>query len=1759
MKNRSFPRKIKFAPGVKSIFLSLFSLILAANSSGQSAQMKFQKMDFEEGLPDNSCLSIIQDGLGFLWVGTWDGLARYDGYDVITYKPDKNDPYSIKGRSMAALAEGRDGNLWVGTEWGLHYFDRNTERFKNILIDSNRVNPDPGYPWVVHYLFEDKRGQVWTISGEERSLHRYDPSASQLNAAVLKPNDQETIKVAKIHNWWPQAPILEDGRGKIWIGTYEGLVKYDPNTEEYTRFSEHDYTCLENDTIYSLLLEADSILWLGTAEGLCKFHLGEEQFSPAHFKSDDLAAGTIPAPVLDLRVDPYNGDIWILRKHTLEKVNKDSKAIETLVNLPPPNENFPHSSEYNHPSFHWLGEDRNGHLSFVSSLDRFHIYRYDCFQKALTTQQITFDGMFRLWGFQANGILGHGLVDNSGLVWLGYKHQGILKEIRKKGKFEHFSLHQGGGARERGKLFEDREGRIWIFEFTPSLFLPDSRKLIDLANWPENSEEVRDFDLVYDLVEHDGAIWYGTVTGLYKIPMGQHPQAYRNLAQGKKISASSYENTIQMPAFANDGNMFSRWASALWVDPSWIAIDLEERTTVHKIVIHWEASAAKKYAIQVSDDSLNWRTVFTESSGKGGKEELLVDFTARFVRLLGMERMSPYGYSLFEIELYGPSPKIIRYQHDPHDLTTIQSNQVARIFVDKEHNLWVCTVAGLSKYDPEHDHFDRYDEASMDGASPLFFLVDDRGALWGKVAAAIVTYNPQNNTFSTYSPIPGDSSSIGSIDLTSYLIDREGGLWLGASAGINRYNREQDNFTRFLTDKYINAIYRCSNGYYWIGTSNSGVFRLDPKTREVRNYHERSGLCHNFVGSINEDNRGRLWLGTKRGLSCFHPDTETFTNYTKADGLQRNDMSGHSLKDGLGYLYYVRSGKMTVFNPADIDVDPSVPQLVITDLRIAHRSIHPTDKKSPLTRNIAVTDKIQLKHHQNVLTFVFAALHYDNPGRNLYRVKMEGLDTAWVDLGTQRQMNYSGLSPGKYTFLVKGANSDGTWNDRPASLQLTILPPWWLSISAKVFYVLFGVLGLYALYRWRTTHQRRKLLEAHQLNERLQHVDKLKDQFLANTSHELRTPLQGIIGLSEAMQDRSEDARDLEDLSMIISSGKRLNSLVNDILDFSKLKNYDIELLRKPVNLRVLVDIVFRNNAPLIRNKNLQLINEIPDDLPAADADENRLQQVFYNLVGNAIKFTERGYVKVTASETGKLIQVAVEDTGTGIPKNKQETIFQEFEQGDGSTVREFAGTGLGLSISKRLVELHSGELWVESDVGKGSAFFFTLPVSTRKATTLSQMEEVRRPSLRSDTVSVRAAAQTGEGNIRILVVDDEPINQQVLKNHLDNRGFHLTQAMNGEEAIHIIQSSEPFDLILLDVMMPRMSGYEVCQKIREKFLPSELPIIMVTAKNQLQDVVEGLSLGANDYLPKPFQKEELLARINTQLDLHRIFDVAGRFVPNEFLHTLNRNRLTEVVLGDHAEREVTVLFSDIRDYTTLAETMTPEENFKFVNAFHRRMGPIIRQHDGFINQYLGDAIMAIFPNCPQDALETAIDMQKRLMEYNQERHSKGREPIRMGIGLHTGDLIMGIIGDQHRMDAATIADTVNTASRIESLTKHYGASILLSEESVNKMDAGDRFHLRYLGKVVVKGKKEPVGIYECYDGDGLEMVERKSNAQPDFTRGLQQYFDREFPEAAAVFSRILKLNGADHPARLFMNKSSEHILNGVPDDWTGVEVMTFK
>ncbi len=422
-------------------------------------------------------------------------------------------------------------------------------------------------------------------------------------------------------------------------------------------------------------------------------------------------------------------------------------------------------------------------------------------------------------------------------------------------------------------------------------------------------------------------------------------------------------------------------------------------------------------------------------------------------------------------------------------------------------------------------------------------------------------------------------------------------------------------------------------------------------------------------------------------------------------------------------------------------------------------------------------------------------------------------------------------------------------------------------------------------------------------NLSLEKLDRLKDQFLANTSHELRTPLHGMIGLSESMLEGAGGSlppKARENLTLIASCGHRLASMVNDLLDMARIEDKGLNLNLRSLDLYRLSEMVVRLSLPLVGDRPLEIINNISPDLPAAHADEDRIRQVLYNLVGNAIKFTNKGSVELSACVTPgndgmcESIGVSVSDTGIGIPDEYRDVIFEPYRQVDGSETRLYPGTGLGLAIARQIVEQHGGRIAVETGKEGGSVFTFTLPVSADPLPEISEgikIESMHEPA-GADEAADRSVFPAGigeeafSGRPVILVVDDDPVNIRVIQNYFESRNCTVKAAQNGISALEMIESDQAIDLVLLDIMMPVMSGYDVCRRIRLGRSPEVLPVIMLTAKNMLSDINAAFEAGANDYIVKPFQVTELLARVSTMLKLRKIRKSAASGIT---IHTRNR------------------------------------------------------------------------------------------------------------------------------------------------------------------------------------------------------------------------------------------------------------------------------
>jgi two-component system, sensor histidine kinase ChiS len=713
--------------------------------------------------------------------------------------------------------------------------------------------------------------------------------------------------------------------------------------------------------------------------------------------------------------------------------------------------------------------------------------------------------------------------------------------------------------------------------------------------------------------------------------------------------------------------------------------------------------------------------------------------------------------------------------------------------------------------------------------------------------------------------------------------DYYGNYWLGSSGkGLYVFDHEFNQIAHFLnqprdpktiSDNTIRSIYQDTEKGLWIGTI-SGLNYLTAEhakhlQEEFKRYSTKDGLANNTIYAILPDNRNNLWIATNKGLSRFTPVTKEFTNYDKRDGLINNEFNGGAdLKLADGTIMFGGVEGLVYFQPNTIKSNPNQPKTVLTEFKVNNTAW-------PNPYSLETLQKIKLDYTESNLEFSFAAMDYSQPLKNQFRYRMLPIENEWIYAETERHVKYPNLRDGQYLFQVQGSNNDGLWSAEIRELDLTITPPWWRHPLAYFFYACL-VLLLFVLQQSR---QNKKLKEEQRVNAELERVNRLKDEFLANTSHELRTPLNGIIGLSESLlSSKKNDLSQmvLQSLRMIKNSGERLASLVDNILDMTRLKQDKLKLQLAHVDLHSAVDSVITQSTSLLNSKQITLANNIEPQSLAVYADHQRFIQILQNLVFNAIKFTKSGSIVISAYQELDTITICVADTGIGIKESRLEQIFEDFTQADGSNSRDAGGVGLGLSICRRLVNMHQGQIWVNSQPNSGSQFYFTMPVG------VWELVEQKNNDIQVDVAIDESEIDSHQDKVKsnsdsnmpyVLVVDDEPVNRMVLRSHLKKKSYQVDIAEDGLIALAKIEQQE-YDLIILDVMMPGMTGIEVCQKLRKTHSLTSLPILMVSAKTQKEDITEGINAGANDYITKPIETSEFYARVSSLLGLRELEQV---------------------------------------------------------------------------------------------------------------------------------------------------------------------------------------------------------------------------------------------------------------------------------------------
>ncbi len=798
----------------------------------------------------------------------------------------------------------------------------------------------------------------------------------------------------------------------------------------------------------------------------------------------------------------------------------------------------------------------------------------------------------------------------------------------------------------------------------------------------------------------------------------------------------------------------------------------------------------------------------------------------------------------------------------------------------RDGEIWATVDYGLLHLDRQGKLRQLYPDRDLPAKRLWAIANDSEGTLWiGSMQRGLVAMNlDQPGQFTHFANDPKRADSLAHDNVQALLVDATGALWVGTGgAGLELLERRpRPHFRHFshdpdqptsLSDNFVLSLHQDDRGRFWIGTM--GGLNLMTGESSFKSWSRREGLVSNTIFAICHDAGHNLWLATNDGLVRFEPDSGLIATYSASDGLQGDEFnSGAACLADDGRLYFGGIGGLTAFYPEDLIGAPRVPSLVLSRLMLDNK---PQPRIGEVPIEYATTWNLQSSHR--TIGLEFTALSFADPASTRYAYKLEGFHKEWVMAdAANRTAIFTDLRPGDYRFKVKAAVKSGLWSKEQELLAIDVSAPPWAQAWA---YLLYGIAAL-ALVLALIRHQRVKLLRERELVERLREMDQLKDDFLASTSHELSTPLEGMIGLAESMLDGAAgpvSLRQAAQLAMVASSGRRLAGLVKDLLDFSRLKHKDLELDLADLDLSSLVEVVFSLYSPLATDKGLVLVNGVPEDTVHVRADEARLKQILSNLVANAIKFTERGEIRISCVLQGRFWAIAVADTGIGIPTEKQSRIFTSFEQLEGGSKRVRGGAGLGLTLSRWLIELHGGTIAMESRPDQGTIFTFTLPrtedmpslaMASQSPTALKQVGVpiglgLGRPTTNQPT--------NPNSRFHILIVDDDPINRQILLNHLTGLHQRLTAVRDGHEALQCLEENR-VDMVLLDIVMPGISGFEVCRKLRRKFPVEELPVVFISARHQADDILAGFEAGASDFLPRSHSKQELLERVKVHLRL---------------------------------------------------------------------------------------------------------------------------------------------------------------------------------------------------------------------------------------------------------------------------------------------------
>jgi signal transduction histidine kinase/ligand-binding sensor domain-containing protein len=1194
--------------------------------------------------------------------------------------------------------------------------------------------------------------------------------------------------------------VFKDSKGFMWFGAENGLYRWDGYDYKIFHYDPKDSTSISGNFIWRILFEDfEGNLWISTkANGLNIYNPNTETFTRFHRNSDYLF--DFDFNQIHLALHDKNGDIWLASQSTSGIINFDKATGNFIIYRP--NKDTIESYANRISSIY---EDRKGKLWIGTHRGLFFFNKET---KTFSNLGSIVKVPEELSSITVSSILED--QEQEGVFWIG-SEAGLFKYNAEEKNVEHYRYDEKDPhSLCNDNIIEiidnplDDGASFWIVTSIGFNKFDKSNRIFTRFNNNPNDPRSQAFGAMFDMFLDDNGMLLASTSYAGAVIYNL------NLNPFKSYTIGPFENNqylYEATSFLEDncGNLWvgTGYGGLLKYDKQ---MNLVER---YKPDPENPNSISFYYIYSIYEDSDNVLWV-----GTAVGLEILDKKTNRFIPCIYSSNINEQWYRINDI------------------------------LEDRFGYLWIGTNRGLYYQKKEgllDTLFQKVPDFCTNNIEIRKITEDPSGALWfGSTGEGLFLLTPENRktmTFKKYSHNPADLSSISDDIVQSVYVDYYGVLWLGTSSGLNRYDRTNDRFY---------------------------------------NFNKERGLDANYIYFIEGDNSGNLWLSTEKGIVRFSQLSDSTCRsklLERADGVPFDD--NYQFK-----IYRSKAGKIYVggrrisgngfysFHPDSLKDNEHIPPVVLTEFLVNNKSFKSDS-------SITEIKHLLLRHNQNFFSIKFAALDFVNPSKNNYAYKLEGFDGDWIYCETRRLANYTNVPPGDYIFRVKGSNNDGLWNETGTYIRITISPPPWKTWWAYSLYILF-IIGL--LYAWRRYDLKRQglkqQLELEQIQtEKLEELDSMKSKFFANISHEFRTPLTLVLGPIDKLKSYIKDKEPKEDLNMMHRNARRLQNLINQLLSLSKLESGKMKLRALEVNIVSLVNRYVQSFESLATQKNIEFKFSSSEANIPLFVDKDKIEKILYNLLSNAFKFTsEGGKIEVSVTllnppsrgdkaesqvsplEGGRGVNISICDTGRGIPQDKLYHIFDRFYQADDNYTKDQEGSGIGLALTKELVELHHGRVMAKSQLDKGTSFTVFLPMGKEhlkveelvesvkpvKSVELDEWEDLTKQLIEEtimDTIPDNDVDEKEGTKPLLLIVEDNDDLRSYIRSYLTD-DYWITEAIDGEVGLHKAIEKIP-DLVISDVMMPKMDGMELCRRLKTDERTSHIPVILLTAKAAMEDKLE--------------------------------------------------------------------------------------------------------------------------------------------------------------------------------------------------------------------------------------------------------------------------------------------------------------------------------